>query len=172
MRQKPTLYILCGLPYAGKTFIAKSLVRKFGWGYVSIDIIREQLGFTWEENDKVAGDDWRRIFEMSYNNMINKLNRGKSVIYDSTNHDFDSREKLRTYAKESGYDAKVIFIDTPVEIIWKRWQQNQGNNMRSHISKELVQGTIDHLDVPTEEENVVLREPSMDIDKWMSQFES
>jgi len=166
----PTLYILCGLPYSGKTFIAKNLIRKFDWSYVSIDIIRERLGFSWEENDKVTDTDWRHIFEQSYEDMINKLKSGKSVVYDSTNHDFDSREKLRAYAVQAGYDAKVIFIDVPPELVWERWKQNQATNKRSHISKELVQWTIDHFETPNEEENVISYEPSMNLEDWIEKI--
>lgn len=168
--QKPILYILCGLPYSGKTFIAKNLTRKFGWSYVSIDVIREQLGFSWEENDKVTEYDWRRIFEQSYADMIKKLQSGKSVIYDSTNHDADGREKLRRYAAKAGYDAKVIFIDVPEEVVGERWKQNQEITTRSHISKELVQWTIEHLETPGEEENVLRYDPSMNVDNWLEKI--
>lgn len=165
----PVLYILCGLPYSGKTTIAKRLVKKFGWDYVSIDVIRERLGFTWEENDKVTSDDWNGIFDTAYTDMLKRLQNGKSVIFDSTNHNFDSREKLRTYAAEAGVESKVVFIDVPVEVIWKRWRQNQEMNTRSHIGKELVQWTIDHFEIPTTEESVIRYTLSMDLDEWLEQ---
>lgn len=168
--RKPTLYILCGLPYSGKTTVAKALVRQFGWDYVSIDIVRERLGFTWKENDKVTSEDWKHIFDTAYGDMFSKLQNGKSVIFDSTNHDFESREKLRVYAKESGAESKVIFIDVPVEVVWQRWRHNQEANTRSHIGKELVQWTMDHFESPTEEENVIRYNASANLENWIQQI--
>ncbi|HEY1074493.1 MAG TPA: AAA family ATPase [Patescibacteria group bacterium] len=164
---KPILYILCGLPYSGKTTLAKSLIRKLGCAYVSIDVIRDQLGFSWEENHKVTADNWRQIFKASYQDMRNKLGRGQSVVFDSTNHDFDSREKLRTYAAGVGADAKVIFIDVPVNVIWKRWEENQNLKTRSHIAKELVEWTIDHFEKPENSEQVIRYEFPEDGEAWV-----
>ena len=36
---EPTLYILCGLPFAGKTTLAKELVKHFGFVHIDIDQI-------------------------------------------------------------------------------------------------------------------------------------
>ncbi len=168
--EKPTLYILCGLPYSGKTTLARALRNKLGWAYVSIDIIRERLGFSWKENEKVTADDWRNIFETSYDDMIARLNEGKSVIYDSTNHDVTSRERLRNHAFDTGFSSKVIFLNIPEATIWERWEENQKTPTRSHISKDLLQQTINSLDPPTKEENVIVYDQSMNLEDWVERY--
>jgi adenylate kinase family enzyme len=38
------LYILCGLPFAGKTTLAKELVKRFGFVHIGIDQINTNFG--------------------------------------------------------------------------------------------------------------------------------
>lgn len=37
--EKSTLYILCGLPFSGKTVLTKKLIEKLGYASVNIDDI-------------------------------------------------------------------------------------------------------------------------------------
>lgn len=59
MHNKPTLYILCGRPYSGKTTLARELARRFGFEIVSMDKIMEQ-----EKLDPVrmTQTDWNRVY--------------------------------------------------------------------------------------------------------------
>src|SRR5229473_1887259 len=96
----PTLYIMCGLPFSGKTVLATELSKRLDYQIVSIDSIREEKGFSWEDNDKVTSDDWENIFDESYARTLRYLGEGKSVIYDSANQDRISRDRLRTLRSE------------------------------------------------------------------------
>ncbi len=109
--EKPTLYILCGLPFSGKSRLARELSQRFGFPIVSIDTIRENRGFSWEENEKVTIEDWKSIFEESYQVTLSLLRSGKNVLYDSANQDRVSRDKLRSLVAEGGFPTKVIFLD-------------------------------------------------------------
>jgi predicted kinase len=53
------------------------------------------------------------------------LTDGNNVLYDSTNQTLASRDKLLEVANSVGAEAKVVFIKTPVEAIWQRWEENQ-----------------------------------------------
>ena len=151
-----TLFILCGFPYAGKSYIAEQLIEQTDIVLVSIDAVFYSQGFNWDSNTLPDTEDWGQIFNESYELTRQALLDGKSVLYDSTNQTVTSRDKLREIANSVGADTKVVFIKSPTETVWKRWKDNQKNTMRSVVSKDLVQQTIDMFEEPKEDENVIV----------------
>src|SRR5258708_7804853 len=122
---EPILYIMCGLPFSGKTTLAQELSKRFGIAIVGIDNIREERGFSWLENEKVTAEDWKSIFDESYKRTLAHLEEHKSVLYDSANQDRISRDRLRQIAHYGEVSSKVIFLDVPEGEIRKRWIKNQ-----------------------------------------------
>ena len=165
----PTLYILCGLPFSGKTVLAKQLTDKLGFAVVGIDAIRENRGFSWEDNEKVTTEDWQSIFQESYDRTLALLARGKSIIYDSANQDRISRDRLRALAAKGGYPTRVIFMDVPEREVRGRWLQNQKSGQRFHLPEKWFQAAIDTFEPPTADENVIRYNQRMDFEKWVQE---
>lgn len=94
-----TLYILCGFPYAGKSYVAKQLLESTDVEFVSIDDIFNKHGFDWDTNTLPDTEAWQQIFEESYEKTKAALEQGKNVLYDSTNQTVTSRDKLREVAQ-------------------------------------------------------------------------
>ena len=155
-RSKNTLYILCGFPYSGKSYIAKELVGETDITLVSIDDIFHSKGFSWDDDRLPDAEEWKDIFDISYEQSMDALKQGKNVLYDSTNHTKASRDDLRKVAQSVNAETAVIYIQTPVETIWKRWEENTKTKERSVVSKELVQMTIDTFEIPEAGENVII----------------
>ncbi|MBX9906526.1 ATP-binding protein [Patescibacteria group bacterium] len=151
-----TLFILCGFPYAGKSYIAKQLQTQTDIAFVSIDDIFHTHGFNWDSNILPDADNWEKIFNESYEKTRRALLDGNNVLYDSTNQTVASRDRLREVTQSVGAETKVIYIQSSVETVWKRWEDNQKNPSRSVVSRELVQQTIDMFEEPTEIENVIV----------------
>src|SRR5713226_7177230 len=163
----PILYIMCGLPFSGKTVLTNELSKRFGFQIVCIDTIREEKGFSWEDNDKVTSDDWKNIFDESYARTLRYLGEGKSVIYDSANQDRVSRDRLRKLAKSGNFESKVIFVDMAVDEVRKRWLKNQETKERFHLPEKFLQAAIDTFEKPTPDENVLAYHQSMDLETWI-----
>jgi len=153
---RKTLFILCGFPYAGKSYVSRQLQQQTDIQAVSIDDIFKANGFDWDTNKLPNKEEWKKISDESYQMSKATLGEGKSVLYDSTNQTVDSRNKLREVAPSMGADVCVIYIQTPVETVWKRWEENQKNPTRSVVSRELIQMTLDMFEEPTESENVII----------------
>ena len=152
---KKTLFILCGFPYAGKTFVAEELRKHTDIVYINIDAIFHTHGFDWDTNKLPNADEWQEIFNESYGEVKTALDQGKSVLYDSTNHTRSSRDVLRGIALSVGAHSRVIFVNAPIEVIWRRWETNTQNPNRSVVSRELVQQTIDAFETPSSDEQVI-----------------
>lgn len=151
-----SLLILCGFPYAGKSYIAEQLLAKADISFVSIDDIFHAHGFDWDSNTLPNAEEWEHIFTESYEQTSRALTDGKNVLYDSTNQTFASRDKLRQIAGSVGAEAKVVYVKSSIENVWKRWEESQIRKSRSVVDKQLVQQTIDLFEEPTDEENVIV----------------
>lgn len=57
----PKLFILCGLPFAGKTTLAKELEKQFGWVRLSIDEVKFEFGYEDVSDDDVPDTAWEEI---------------------------------------------------------------------------------------------------------------
>jgi len=151
-----TLFILCGFPYAGKSYVANILREEVTIELVSIDSIFYSHKFDWDTNTLPNKEEWQQIFNESYKKVKETLMQDKNVLYDSTNQTLKSRNKLREIATSVRANTKVIYIQSPAETVWKRWEENQKNMNRSVVSKKLVQATIDMFEEPTVNEDVIV----------------
>lgn len=151
-----TLFILCGFPYSGKSYVANKILQRTDVAFVSIDDIFHAHGFDWDSNILPDTKEWEQIFNESYEQTKSALTDGKSVLYDSTNQTVTSRNKLREIARSVGAYTKVVYIKSLVDKVWKRWEENQKNLDRSVVSKELIQTTLDMFEEPAESEDVII----------------
>ncbi len=149
-----TLWILCGLPYSGKTHLSREIVKNTFVVYVSIDNIFKEAGFDWDSNYLPDEKSWEEIFNVSYKQTQEALSKGLNVLYDSTNHTRESRDELRKIAKEVSAETRVIYVDVPVETIRQRWEENLHNKTRSIVDKKLIDMTINDFEEPGEDEGV------------------
>lgn len=152
---RKTLFILCGLPYSGKTFVARKILETTPVAYVNIDDLFHTHGFSWTEGGLPNTSEWEKIFEESYRVTQDFLKDSKNVLYDSTNHTFASREKLREVAEEIGAETVVIYINVPVSTVWKRWEESSKNQTRPTINKNLVEATINSFESPRDTESMI-----------------
>ena len=159
---------MCGLPFSGKTVLATELSKRFGFQVVGIDTIREEKGFSWEDNDRVTSDDWKNIFEESYARTLRYLAAGQGVLYDSANQDRASRDRLRKLAKSGNFESKVILVDVAVNELRARWLKNQATKERFHLPEKFLQAAIDTFEKPTSDENVLTYRQLMDVETWIA----
>lgn len=152
---KSTLFILCGLPYSGKSYLANQLMQVTDIKVIAIDDIFKKKGFDWTTNKLPNPTEWREIFAESYEAVRCALEQGKNVLYDSTNHTINSRDTLRAIAASIGASSYVIYVKTPIDVVFERWMKNQNAPSRPQVSQDLVQATIDTFEEPDESENVI-----------------
>ena len=155
-KSKSALFILCGFPYAGKSYVSIQIQQQTDIQVVAIDDIFKAKGFDWDTNSLPNESEWKDIFEESYERTRQALLDGKNVLFDSTNQTVISRDRLRAVAASVGASTCVVYVKTPIETIWKRWTDNQQSQSRTQISRGLVQATIDTFEEPQDEENVIV----------------
>lgn len=151
----PTLFIMCGLPYSGKTTFSKRFAFEEGCVLISIDDVRESLGFVWGVNDATS-EDWRQIYQRVDEQIATALSVGRCVVYDSANQDEASRRKYRSLAESLGCRSQIIFVDTPVDVIQRRRSENRDAPSRPNIPRDFFESAVQTF-VPPNDADIHIR---------------
>jgi len=165
--KKPTLYILCGLPFSGKTALAKKLSDKLGFVHIDLDEVKFEHGFRGVSDDDVSHEDWVKIFDDMYQRIRKALKEGHDVISDISNLERSDRDRLRTVATGGGFPTKVIYLNIPESVVRERWLQNKKKQGRFDISEKIFNEAVGALEEPTEDENVIVFDQSLSLKDWI-----
>ncbi len=134
------LFVLMGLPGAGKSTFAKILLNiKSDIDYLSSDELRKQF---WKYKD-----NHKKIFSIMHEKTLEYLQNGRDVIYDSTNLERKYRVKLYQKTKESNMTTRVIivFIHNGLE---KAIEQSKQRKKRIDVNEQLIRDMYRTVQVP------------------------
>ncbi len=161
------LFILCGLPFSGKTVLARRLNERYGLPIVCIDEIKFAHGFPWVENSPITAADWDRIFAESYDRTRELLHEGKSVVYDCANLQRESREQLRDLAAAERCPSRTIFVDVPVGAVRARWRRNRVTGERFDLPEALFESALAAFQSPGADEEALVYDGTTELDAWI-----
>lgn len=164
--EKPTLLILCGLPFAGKTTLSIEL-EKYGFIRVTVDDVNIELGIEFSLEKQITYDEWTRAQAAYYRKIRKNLEEGKSVVCDAVAYLFREREELRDIAKSCNVRAYVIYIPTPESVVKKRWLENKKTKERQDIREEDFEDIIKHFQIPTEQEHIHIYTNGDNAKEWI-----
>jgi predicted kinase len=111
----PVLIIVCGLPGAGKTTMASSQAAERNAIRLCADDWLEALDISlWDEQlrDRVERLQWDLALDL--------LRLGNVVVVEWGSWGRGERELLRTQARLLGARVELIFLDPPLEELWRR----------------------------------------------------
>ena len=159
----PAVYILCGIPFSGKSTLARALAAQRGWTHVDVDAIA--AGLMSPGSAEVTEDQWTEAFAASYAQVAASLARGQSVVHDATNWARSARERVREIAHQLGVEAHVIYVAVPVGEAERRRRANEGE--RHEVSDSDFQEVVGSLEPPTADESVLVYDGTLDVAAWL-----
>src|SRR6266702_2994497 len=165
---EPRLYILCGLPFAGKTTLARALERQLGIVLVELDDINRVRGVGLH-GKAISPEEWHRTYTEAYRQLDAFLAAGQSVLFDATNFTKVQRASLRALAGKQGARALVIYLDVSEVEARQRWLQNRATGARYDVRDEDFAQVVNFFEPPTPEEQAVYYRPSQPVDEWIQQ---
>src|SRR4030042_3295306 len=122
------LYILCGIPFSGKSFLAKEIEKKFGHTRVDLDDVKFELYGENVKDEYLKQKDWDILYREGHRKVESLLQKGKTVVYDTGNFTKHERNTVRQIANRLGIEITTIFVDTPKQIAYERLSKNRSSN--------------------------------------------
>lgn len=143
--------IVCGLPGAGKTTMAKRIADETKSFLLNTDIIRKKVIYDPGYSEKEKEMIYNLLFEMAEKFLIT----GKNVVIDGTFYKKELRERARKIAKKTKNEFRVIEVRCSEEIIRKgmkeRWKKGSESDADFEVYRK-IKGKFE----PIEEKHLVL----------------
>jgi predicted kinase len=157
MARTPILHLICGLPAAGKTTLAKSIVSATGGIRFSPD---EWIKRIWTHSAEMEGNRFRdQVEQLQWKIAKDILRSSIDVIIEWGTWGKDEREKLRDEARAIGAKVKFYYLDVPKEVLKERIilrNRNPDQNEEFFIPENEIESFLENcfnsLQVPTREE--------------------
>lgn len=109
---KQTLYLMMGLPGAGKTTAAGIIAELTGAVHLSSDQARVML---WPEPD-FSEEEHQALYEYLNEQTEKLLKSGKSVVYDANLNRYEHRQEKYDLAHRLEVETVLCWVKTPREI--------------------------------------------------------
>lgn len=165
------LYILCGLPFSGKTTLAKKIAEHTGSMLIAFD----QLWLALEKDINVAsslkGDEgWRLTRRVAKERIAERLKNNRSVVYDDINVRLDHREELREVARQHGAIPIVVYVDTPLVIREEREKENLLTKRRHDVEPVNSKKALAQFEEPGPPEDVIVFTSENNLEEWLGKL--
>jgi predicted kinase len=162
----PHLYVMCGLPFAGKSTLARRLVDMFGWTYISMDAINDEFGQGFN-GAAISAEGWDKTYSEAYRRIGEALRAGQTVVYDAPNHLRVQRDDVKVIASTHHAEMTVILVDVPAQVATERWQRNRETVQRPDVRDDDFMLVIGQFEPPTSDERVLRYDQSLPLEKWL-----
>lgn len=110
---KPVVFIMCGVPGAGKTFFAKTVLANNPFHhrvYISSDDIREEICADAADQSKNA-----EVFDIFYRRARTAIENGYDVVLDATHLTKKARWRCRFEFQDLDCGFIAVQLTTPIE---------------------------------------------------------
>jgi len=161
-----TLYVMCGLAFAGKTTVARALAGRLGAAVVSLDEINLERGLRGGEG--VPVEEWERTHRIALTRADELMRAGTEVVVDDTGCFRWLRDRYRAAAALRGFGTAVIFVATPHEEARRRMAANDPRTERPNVRAEILESLAATFEPPRAEESVVVFGPADDLATWLA----
>jgi predicted kinase len=169
MDQRVRLLIICGVPFAGKSTLARELARQLPGRRIDIDELNAAQG-RGAGGDDMTQQDWDAIYGESFRLLAESLAAGVSVVYDGHCWTRWQRDNLRRIAEERGATTAVIFVTTSEEVGRARWQANRAQQTRHDVSDENFASALAYYEPPQPDEIAASYDGTIDVALWVEQL--
>jgi predicted kinase len=133
---------LMGLPGAGKTTIARELVRQYGFSLLSRDEIRDTMFVPCDYTNKEKFAAYQALLI----GLSTSLEMGRAVIIDGMPFSRASEvDDVRQVCSRFSADLRFVYVSVPVSVAQARVQVDLNNKIK-HRTPDLVREVAERFD--------------------------
>lgn len=149
----PTLHLMVGLPFSGKTTLARKLEQEYSALRLTPD--EWHVSLFGQDAEEPEHDARHSLIEALLWNIASRaLELGINVILDFGFWAREEREDFRLRAKQSGASSEVHFLDVSEDELLRRLEERNTHPSEEsfYISAELMKPWIEFFQKPTPDE--------------------
>ena len=162
----PTLYLLCGMPFSGKTTLGKTICQHINATYISLDEINEARGLF--GGDGIPVKEWEKTHALAMEQLQILMLSDQNIILDDTNCFRWLRDRFRNLAANYDYQTTIVFLDIPLAKIEQRMLDNQKTQIRHTVKPEIIKEMAQTFESPQEDENTINYTAEKPIEEWLN----
>jgi predicted kinase len=167
MANNARLYIVCGIPFAGKSTLARELVRQRGCRALDIDALNTARGIG-IAGAPISPDEWATSFATAHAQLAAALAAGEVVAYDGHCFARAERDRLRAIAHAAGAAVTLIYVDIPEALARERWRANRHTPQRHDISDDLFAQAVGLMETPDATEGALRYDGTAPVAAWVA----
>ena len=167
MVSRPRVYVVFGIPFAGKSTIVRELVRQRGCRVIDIDAINTARGVG-IAGAAISPEDWAISFASARAQLDDALAAGASVAYDGHVWSRAQREGFRALASAAGADITFIYLNVPESVARERWRANRQSAQRHDVPDDLFTQAVGLMEPPDETERVARYDGETPVAAWVA----
>ena len=161
-----TLYVLCGLAFAGKSTLAAAIAARTGAAVVSLDDINAQRGL--RGGLGIPDHEWAVSHGAALVQAEEALHGGRSVVIDDTNCFRFLRDDYRALAGRVGGTCVVIHLDTPLSSARSRLSENDRTGARARVTEVVLLDLARKFELPGPDEPTLRFPSGADPASWVA----
>jgi predicted kinase len=166
MSRERTLYLMCGLAFAGKTTLARALARHQKCHYLSLDEINHERGFP-HGGTGLPLEVWAETHQIALARLEQLTGAGRDVVIDDTSCLRMLRDNYREIAERSGYRTVLVFLDIPLDEIQRRRKQNDESGDRNPLKETVFDDLLESFEYPEPDEEVLRFKHGDSLPGWL-----
>lgn len=163
-----TLYLLCGMPFSGKTTLGRTIAEYLDCPCISLDEINEARGLS--GGDGIPVEEWEKTHFLAMQQLEILMRTPGDLILDDTNCFRWLRDRFRDLAAKYNYQTTIVFLDISLAEIYYRMQVNQETKTRHQVRADIVDEMAKTFEIPQENEKVIRYSGDMAIEEWINKF--
>jgi predicted kinase len=160
------LYIMCGLPFSGKTTLAKELARQFGFTRIAMDEINTERGLGLD-GKRITPQQWVETYNEMYWRVRGALSRGETVVLDAPSFTRGQRREVETIAADYVVASRIIYVAVPEVEARRRWQENRRLAERHDVRDDDFELAVRNFEPPDLSENALVFDQSANLEEWI-----
>ena len=161
----PTVVLMCGVAFSGKTSLAKAIVAALGCDYVSLDEINAERDLAGGQGMSAA--EWEKTHQLAIDRLAALLARRRSVVIDDTNCFRWIRDRFREACRLHGGRPVVVLLDTPEREVETRMISNVETLGRPSVARLVFAEHVKTFERPSADEDVLVYRPTDRPDEWI-----